>query len=745
MVLRVFPAGAQGVTLDTGFNPGTGFNNRVNALAVRTDGGILVGGSYTSFNGNPQGALVRLLASGSIDPSFITGTGFAGVAQPTVRTLAVQTDDKILVGGSFTLYDGTVCNNLVRLNTDGTLDGAFQPLIENGFAVNAIAVQPDGKIVIGGSFSQIEGASRKNIARLNEDGSLDGSFAPGTGFNIDVFSMALRATGEVLVGGFFTTFNGVARSRVAQLNPNGSLDTSFDPGTGLSGAVEYINVIRLQADGQAIVGGSFTNYDGCAVSQITRLDPDGDIDPSFSTGSGFGGPGPFVNDLRLRLDGSVVVVGQFQTFDGVARNGLVLLHPDGSLDTGSDPAPGFNSVLWCLAEQPDGKFVAGGDFTTALGTARNRIARLIICTPLTWFADTDGDNLGDPASSTSACEQPPGFVADNSDCDDTDPFVNGPRTWFFDADGDTYGDPTISTTACTQPTGFVPDDDDCNDADDQLYPTAPCDDSDPRSYQDQIGTDCTCHGHPARVEVTAFLEGPFNGFDMRTDLLDAGLIPLQEPYSGLGYTFVNGGGGEITVPDELDPENDAFDVVDWVIVELRAFTFPHAVLESHACLLHRNGAITATPTGDAVEFPNSDAGDYQIAIRHRNHLPVMTLIPEGITLGEWDGAVDLTLPTTGTFGADATKNIDGTMVMWMGNTDFSDNLLYVGQGNDRDPILTRIGGGVPTNTLPGYFIEDSNLDGVVRYVGENNDRDPVLSNIGGIVPTNTRTEQLPPP
>jgi hypothetical protein len=81
----------------------------------------------------------------------------------------------------------------------------------------------------------------------------------------------------------------------------------------------------------------------------------------------------------------------------------------------------------------------------------------------------------------------------------------------------------------------------------------------------------------------------------------------------------------------------------------------------------------------------------------------------------------------------------------MGNTDFNNNLLYTGEGNDRDPILARIGGSVPTAEVAGYFLEDTDLDGFVRYVGTRNDRDPVLSNIGGSVPTNTRLAQMPPP
>ncbi len=84
-----------------------------------------------------------------------------------------------------------------------------------------------------------------------------------------------------------------------------------------------------------------------------------------------------------------------------------------------------------------------------------------------------------------------------------------------------------------------------------------------------------------------------------------------------------------------------------------------------------------------------------------------------------------------------------SMLLWAGNVVRNTTLKYTGESNDRDPILTAIGGTVPTNTTSGYMVEDVNLDGLVKYTGNGNDRDPILSNIGGSVPTNTRTEQLP--
>jgi uncharacterized delta-60 repeat protein len=171
--------------LDTGFSIGTGFNNTVNSIAVQGDGKILVGGTFTSYNGTSRNRIGRLNSDGSLDTGFSIGTGFPTNA---VNSIAVQGDDgKILVGGSFTSYNGTTRNRIARLNSDGSFDTGFS--IGTGFnsAVNSIAVQgDDGKILVGGTFTSYNGGaagSSNRIARLNSDGTLDSGFSIGTGFD----------------------------------------------------------------------------------------------------------------------------------------------------------------------------------------------------------------------------------------------------------------------------------------------------------------------------------------------------------------------------------------------------------------------------------------------------------------------------------------------------------------------------------------------------------------------------------
>jgi hypothetical protein len=234
----------------------------------------------------------------------------------------------------------------------------------------------------------------------------------------------------------------------------------------------------------------------------------------------------------------------------------------------------------------------------------------------------------------------------------------------------------------------------------------------------------------ARVNLRAVMEGPFDGTAMRGDLNANGLLPGTDPY-GLGET--------------MNPAVRSFvglsEPVDWARVELRSNADPTVVVAARAALVQRSGNLMQ-PTGEqTITFPGVPAGNYHVVVRHRNHFGIMSFAP--YLLRDPSTLVDFTLASTATHGTDARKVMGTMRVMWMGNVNGDGMLQYTGAGNDRDPILVRVGGTVPTNTVLGYFIEDTNLDGAVKYVGAGNDRDPILVNVGATVPTNTRGQQLP--
>jgi hypothetical protein len=245
----------------------------------------------------------------------------------------------------------------------------------------------------------------------------------------------------------------------------------------------------------------------------------------------------------------------------------------------------------------------------------------------------------------------------------------------------------------------------------------------------------------AGVEVTmkAFLDGaydPGNGL-MYDSLRVAGLVPLTEPFSSLGFAQVGGGGETISAGMLTTTGNSA--IVDWVLVELRNAATPSSIVATQSALIRRDGQVVST-TGGAIGFgvPN---GNYHVALRHRNHLGVMTAAPVSLSASAVN--LDLTLPSTPTWGTDARRTNGAVRTLWSGETVRDGTVMYTGAGNDRDPVLSAIGGSVATNTQVGYLSSDINLDGVVKYTGVRNDRDPILVGIGGVVPTNVRLQQLP--
>ncbi|MBK9273948.1 MAG: hypothetical protein IPM49_05325 [Flavobacteriales bacterium] len=243
-----------------------------------------------------------------------------------------------------------------------------------------------------------------------------------------------------------------------------------------------------------------------------------------------------------------------------------------------------------------------------------------------------------------------------------------------------------------------------------------------------------------RLGMRAFLQGPYNtGTGRMNDGLRVnGWVPLIEPYTGLGYAPI-GGGGEAIVPAVLaTPGPDA--IIDWVFLELRDKADHTTVLHSRSALLQADGDIVDTDGSSPVSFP-MPADEYFIAVHHRNHLAVLTL--SAIALSASPVAVDLTNGSTATYGMDAQRVLAGVRMLWSGDVTGDGVIKYAGAGNDRDPILVAIGGAVPTATTTGYLSTDVNLDGIIKYAGAENDRDPILQNIGGVLPTGIRNAQLP--
>jgi uncharacterized delta-60 repeat protein len=423
-------------TLDTTFNIGSGFNNSVTAIGLQSDGKILVGGDFSAFNGGNRTYLARLNTDGSLDTSFnaainsfssytinsilplpdgkifiqgrfntvnsvlrrglakfnADGTLDASFVEPGSYSLfngmnafAVRPDGKIYIGGFFEIRvnNQLVCQNLCRLNTNGTLDTSYFVSFGTNNSVNAMYLQPDGRLLIHGSFQTVNGISRNGTARLNDDGSIDTSFNPNFnlgGGNINAF--VPLSDGRYLLPGNFTTVNGTTVENLARIDANGNLDASFAP--HFAALAYYSTASAIQSDGRILVAGDFNRANGVLRGRIARFNPNGTLDGAFNATITNGQPGTLgfedVNKIVLQPDGKILIGGAFAQVNGETHRFLARLNSDGSVDSGFNPILTYQGSgggnIYSIAVQSDGKIIIGGAFQTVNGTARRGYARL---------------------------------------------------------------------------------------------------------------------------------------------------------------------------------------------------------------------------------------------------------------------------------------------------------------------------------------------------------------------------------
>jgi uncharacterized delta-60 repeat protein len=487
-------------------HPGTDEQSQVNALVVQPDDKTIIGGNFSAYNGVQRHGIARILTNGELDTTFDPGDGINLVGGDFISSIALQEDGKFVVVGSFTSFNGQPCGNIIRLNANGTIDANFRVNAGAGAnkTIRSVVINTDGSIIIGGDFTLYNGTARNYVALLNTDGTLNNSYNPGTGLNAPVYAVApqigtltvvdasaapgdigftntinvgstsgrldvsynmgpspdqmqvfygppalglliydsgfvtganrvvipfgplfgiqqntisivMDATngtpgaiwnytarvqgagdGEVTVGGDFISAGGIlGQDHIARLTPNGSVDLTFDPGTGANGRVR---TIAPQANGNIIVGGDFTMLNGQFATRIARLNPNGSLDTQFFSGTGTDGDiydltripgGPRISIVQTgtvsaiaisNAPDSLYVGGPFTVYNGTHRLGFARLNGDGSLDTTFlDTAYNqfaglprlyfkdrFNAVF-ASALQSDGKVMIGGSFTQVGG------------------------------------------------------------------------------------------------------------------------------------------------------------------------------------------------------------------------------------------------------------------------------------------------------------------------------------------------------------------------------------------
>lgn len=297
-------------------------------------------------------SLIVKAAPGDVDASFVNPNIVSTFSSGAVFAMARQADGKIVIGGIFTGVGGASRISLARFNADGSLDPAFtSPLVSvtTQPQVDALAIQTDGKILVGGILETATGLT--NIIRVNADGSLDAAFSavPANGAG----EIVIQPDGKILLG---------TNQRVIRLNANGSLDLQFTIG------LPFVRGLALQPDGKIVIAAS----DG-SLTGVGRYNPNGTLDATFRSGT-LALTNGIVNDVVLQTDGGILVGGSFTTIAADARPSLARLTANGAVDLGFN-AGSVISEITKISLQTDGKIIAGGFFrppgvTGNLGFAR---------------------------------------------------------------------------------------------------------------------------------------------------------------------------------------------------------------------------------------------------------------------------------------------------------------------------------------------------------------------------------------
>lgn len=383
---------AQAASLvDTTFDTGSGANGIVEHVLMQPDGKVLVCGNFTTFNGTDHPYCARLNSDGSVDTSFRAGASY------WVRHMALQPDGKIVVGGYFKGADGASANLIARLNTDGSRDTSFdmgsgcQGSLGTAIDGNPdpfvmwVEVQPDGKILATGNFTNYNGAVSFGLVRINSDGSRDTTFNVGGGLDSWGRSIHQLGNGQILVTGWFQNYRGTTANRIARINSDGSPDPTLH---AFYGDLTSVYSVAVQTDGKMITSGHSLNTEGLFRREIKRINADGSDDSSWP-----GSTNEKTECLFMQRDGKVVAVGYFSQANGAPRNGIARFNADGTLDQSF--VANADNYVWTVNPGPAGTIYVSGGFSSIDGISSPGVARLK-------FLDSSGSTNTPPAAPTIA-------------------------------------------------------------------------------------------------------------------------------------------------------------------------------------------------------------------------------------------------------------------------------------------------------------------------------------------------------
>ena len=743
----------------TAWNPAP--NNAIMSMVV-SGGVVFAGGQFTTIGGESRTALAALNATSGVATSWNPSVAGAG-SFASVNALSLYSGD-LLVGGQFVQIGGASRDGLARLSTTTALATAWDPDV-NGGGVLAMSVFGTSAYVVG-NITTVAGQLRKNAAEVDLVGGGVSAWDPAPASTLNT---VCRSGSAVFIGGTFTIIGGTVRNNLAAINGTTGEILPWDPDIQHPVSPDVYDV-HLSGDSLLYAAGQFNSVGSDARFNLTA------IRTSNGTATNWAPDANLLALTVLRDGGDVYVGGAFSSVGGQLRDRIACLNAaTGAATTWN---PGANSNVIDLALKGDTLF-AGGIFSTIGGVPRSRLAAVSrsSASTLAWSADVaglvmdlamQGDRLyvageftsigGQPRNHLALLDRVSGAVSPwNPNPTSQTRSVDGHGSGVYIGGGfsNLGGQPrqflgsvgTFTGTASgwnPQPSGGSSGIEALLVSGDRLFV---CGDFKSMSLQPRAGIAAFTlpSTNTAGLNAKAHLEGPYNSTTglMGDAVRSAGLVPVSEPYTGLGYAHTGGGGSEFTTPTVLGVTgNNA--IVDWVLLELRDNANSSSIVATRAALVQRDGDIVDVDGVSAVTF-NVAPGNYYVAVRHRNHLGCMTAT--AVSLSAAPATVNYTTLATATFGTAARKTSGGAVsvqLLWAGDVTFNGQIKYTGSGNDRDPVLTTVGSTTPNNTvLNTYSTRDVNLNGQVKYTGTGNDRDPILVNVGSTTPNNIRLQQLP--
>jgi hypothetical protein len=347
-----------GGTIDTTFNANYALGNVTRIFDIIFDNqnnAYIVGTNIGNYG------LKKIDLSGNTVSTFPGTSGGGGPQINSDGTLVLDLVNQkmVVVGGWATEYSGVTVNKIAKINLSNlTPDTSFNTLTGfNSTTVTSIVADSNNDYYVGGDFTTFNNSSYPRIVKINgTTGLADTSFVVGAGFaNAGSTSnqypcgngIKVTADGKILAAGRFVTYSGITVNRIVKLNTNGTIDNTFTTGTGFN---NHVNCVRIQPDNKILLGGLFTSYSGVTANRIIRLNSGGTIDNTFITGSGFNA---YINSIDLQSDGKIIVLTDANantnvqtTYSGVSYNNLIRLNTDGSIDNTFTSGVGANLGIY---------------------------------------------------------------------------------------------------------------------------------------------------------------------------------------------------------------------------------------------------------------------------------------------------------------------------------------------------------------------------------------------------------------